>query len=354
MSRSTAKGTTAPQRGDSRIGQGSHGGGHRAIFITLRRPVMPVTIPKDLPARSLLEAENVFVMTDPRASHQDIRPLNIAILNLMPTKVQTETQLLRLLGNTPLQVNITLLHMESHESRNTSAEHLASFYDTFEHVRYRKFDGLILTGAPVENMEFHEVDYWPELVSIMDWSRTHVHSTFHICWGAQAGLWHHYGVPKHPLPEKQFGVFSHVVERPREPLVRGFDDIFPAPHSRHTGNSLEDIRKVAELDVVARSDEAGPFIMMSSDRRQIFVTGHLEYDCGTLKSEYDRDVAKNLPIKVPRNYYPDNDPSRPPVNTWRSHAHLLYANWLNYCVYQMTPFDPDMIGREGASDSSAD
>lgn len=304
---------------------------------------MPVTIPKDLPARSLLESENVFVMTDPRAQHQDIRPLQIAILNLMPTKIQTETQLLRLLGNTPLQVNITLLHMGSHESRNTSAEHLAAFYDTFEHVRYRKFDGLILTGAPVENLEFEDVDYWEELTRVMDWSRSHVFSTLHICWGAQAGLHHHYRIPKYGLPAKQFGVFPHQILKPHEPIVRGFNDVFMAPHSRHTENRREDIAREADLEIIAESAEAGVFLMVSKDRRRLFVTGHPEYDTGTLKSEYDRDVARQLPIGVPRNYYPDNDPARPPVNTWRSHANLFYSNWLNYYVYQLTPYDLEQL-----------
>jgi len=304
---------------------------------------MPVTIPRDLPARKLLEGENVFVMTEPRARHQDIRPLHIAILNLMPTKIETETQILRLLGNSPLQVEITLLHMGSHASRNTSAEHLEAFYDVFEHVRYRKFDGLIITGAPVENLPFEAVDYWPELCAIMDWSRTNVFSTLHICWGAQAGMYHHYGVPKYALPAKQFGVFEHGILQKNEPIVRGFDDAFPAPHSRHTENRRTDIVKVPSLRLVAESDTAGVFLMVSRDQRQVFVTGHLEYDGDTLKAEYDRDVGKGLLIDKPVSYFPADDPTQPPPNRWRSHANLLYVNWLNYYVYQMTPFDLEDI-----------
>ena len=300
---------------------------------------MPVKIPDSLPARSILEGENIFVMAEEQALHQDIRPLRIAILNLMPTKIATETQLLRLLGNSPLQVEIELLHMESHESRNTPAEHLLEHYATFAEVREQNFDGLIITGAPVETLPFEEVDYWPELVEVMDWARTHVFSTFYICWGAQAGLYHYYGVPKHPLAEKMFGVFPHRVNVRHERLTRGFDDRFYAPHSRHTEIRREDVLAVPELVLVSESEEAGVYIVMSRDRRHIFVTGHSEYDPLTLKAEYDRDVAKGLPIAVPREYFPGDDPALEPRVLWRGHANLLYANWLNYHVYQQTPYD---------------
>lgn len=300
---------------------------------------MPVRIPSTLPARAILEAENVFVMSEERAEHQDIRPLELAILNLMPTKIATETQLLRLLGNTALQVNITLLHTATHKSRNTDPEHLLNHYETFEAVRNEKFDGLIITGAPVEQMPFEEVDYWRELTRIMDWAETNVESTFYICWGAQAGLYHRYGIPKYPLPRKMFGVFAHRTLAPRERLLRGFDDVFYAPHSRHTEVRRADIEKVADLQLLAESDEAGVYLVASRDGRHIFVTGHSEYDPLTLKGEYDRDVNKGLPIHVPVNYYPDDDPARTPVVRWRGHAHLLFANWLNYYVYQVTPYD---------------
>lgn len=300
---------------------------------------MPVRIPSTLPARAILEAENVFVMSEERAEHQDIRPLELAILNLMPTKIATETQLLRLLGNTALQVNITLLHTATHKSRNTDPEHLLNHYETFEAVRNEKFDGLIITGAPVEQLEFEEVDYWKELTRIMDWAETNVESTFYICWGAQAGLYHRYGIPKYPLPRKMFGVFAHRTLVPHERLLRGFDDVFYAPHSRHTEVRRADIEKVTDLQLLAESDEAGVYLVASRDGRHIFVTGHSEYDPLTLKSEYDRDVKRGLPIHVPVNYYPDDDPSRMPVVRWRGHAHLLFANWLNYYVYQVTPYD---------------
>ena len=304
---------------------------------------MPVNIPHALPARKTLESENVFVMSEVRATHQDIRPLRIAILNLMPTKVATETQLLRLLGNTPIQVRVTLLHMDSHESRNTTPEHLAAFYSTFEEVRTQKFDGLVITGAPVELLPFEEVDYWPELCAVMDWSREKVFSTLHVCWGAQAGLYRHYGVRKYPLPEKMFGVFPHRVLEPHSPILAGFDEVFPAPHSRHTEVRAEDVRKVPGLQLLAESDVAGLYLASSTDGRQLYVTGHPEYERYTLKTEYDRDVAKGLPIKVPKNYFPNDDPTQPPMVTWRSHAFLLYANWLNHCVYQRTPFDLEAI-----------
>ncbi|PWH17390.1 MAG: homoserine O-succinyltransferase [Anaerolineae bacterium] len=300
---------------------------------------MPVRIPSTLPARAILESENVFVMGEERAEHQDIRPLELAILNLMPTKIATETQLLRLLGNTALQVNITLLHTATYTSKNTDPDHLLNHYETFEAVRNEKFDGLIITGAPVEQMEFEEVDYWKELTRIMDWAETNVESTFYICWGAQAGLYYRYGIPKYPLPRKMFGVFEHRVLVPHERLLRGFDDVFYAPHSRHTEIRQEDIEKVSDIQLLSVSDEAGVYLVGSKDGRHIFVTGHSEYDPLTLKSEYDRDINKGLPIHVPINYYPNDDPSRMPVVRWRGHAHLLFANWLNYYVYQVTPYD---------------
>jgi len=300
---------------------------------------MPVRIPNDLPARKTLAEENIFVMSAERAVHQDIRPLRIAVLNLMPTKIVTETQILRLLSNSPLQVDITFIRMESHESKNTPSEHLDAFYESLDAVLHERFDGLIVTGAPVETLPFDKVDYWPELVRLMEWSRTNVWSTMHICWGAQAGLYHHFGVPKYPVPAKVFGLFPHRVLDPHEPIMRGFDEVFLAPHSRHTEVRKADIEKVKSLKLVAVSDEAGVYMAVSDDGRMIFVTGHPEYDRLTLKAEYDRDVAKGLPIAVPRNYFPSDDPRCDPVVTWRSHAHLLYSNWLNYCVYQATPFD---------------
>jgi homoserine O-succinyltransferase len=304
---------------------------------------MPVNIPKTLPARAILEQENVFVMSQERADKQDIRPLRVAILNLMPTKVQTETQLLRLLGNTSLQVEVTLLHMATHESKNTDADHLLNHYDTIEGVRNQKFDGMVITGAPVETLPFDEVDYWPELKTIMNWADTNVYSTFYVCWGAQAGLYHRYGVPKYDLPKKMFGVFEHKTLAPTERLMRGFDDIFLAPHSRHTEIRRSDLERVPELQILSESDDAGIYMVGSRDGRHIFITGHSEYDPLTLKSEYDRDVKKGLPINIPRNYFPNDDPSKPPQVRWRGHASLLFANWLNYYVYQVTPFDVQNI-----------
>lgn len=298
---------------------------------------MPIKIPNDLPASQILTAENIFVMDASRASHQDIRPLKIAILNLMPTKISTETQLLRLLGNTPLQIEVTLLQTKTHESKNTSSEHLGSFYSYFEDVRNQRFDGLIITGAPIETLAFEDVDYWLELTEIMDWSKTNVFSTLHICWGAQAGLYHHYGIPKYLLPEKAFGVFEHHLEQDYIKLFRGFDDTFYVPHSRHTGIHRELIDCHPNLEVMASSDNAGVYIVMAQDGRQIFVTGHSEYDLETLKNEYDRDVALGKAINVPMNYYPNDDPTQPPVVRWRGHANLLFSNWLNYYVYQETP-----------------
>lgn len=304
---------------------------------------MPVKIPSTLPARATLERENVFVMGEERAARQDIRPMRVAILNLMPTKIATETQLLRLLGNSALQVDVTLLHTATHESKNVDAEHLLEHYTTFERVRDQKFDGLIITGAPVEQMPFEEVDYWPEIAAIIDWAETAVSSTLNICWGAQAALYRRYGIPKHPLPRKMFGVFEHRTLAPTDRLMCGFDDVFLAPHSRHTEVRRADIDKVGEIAILAESDEAGVYIVGSSDGRHVFVTGHSEYDPLTLKAEYDRDVARGLPIDVPKNYYPDDDPSRAPQVRWRGHANLLFANWLNYHVYQVTPFHPGDI-----------
>ena len=308
---------------------------------------MPVRIPTTLPARSILEHENIFVMGYDRAEHQDIRPLRVAILNLMPTKIETETQLLRLLGNSALQVEITLLQTATYKPKNTATGHLVAHYTTWEQVRKKKFDGLVITGAPVEQMPFEEVEYWDELCSIMDWARTNVFSTLYICWGAQAGLYHRYGIQKFPLPQKMFGVFEHKVVARNEKLLRGFDDVFLAPHSRHTGVRLEDVEQVDELKVLAVSDDAGLYLAATQNGRHIFVTGHSEYDPLTLKGEYDRDVKLELPIQVPRNYYPDDDPSKPPQVRWRGHANLLFANWLNYHVYQVTPYDLKHIPQYG-------
>ncbi|MEI2776908.1 MAG: homoserine O-succinyltransferase [Tetrasphaera sp.] len=307
---------------------------------------MPVNIPSALPARQILESENVFVMTQGRAVHQDIRPLRIAIVNLMPTKMATETQLLRLLGNTPLQLEITLVRMATHDPRNTAQAHLDAFYTTFEEARASRFDGLIITGAPIETLPFEEVDYWPELCQIMDWSRDHVFSTLHVCWGAQAGLYRHYGIPKYPLPDKMFGVFPHRVLDPRNRVLSGFDEVFPAPHSRHTETRASDIEATPGIQLLAVSEEAGVYLAGSTDGRELYVTGHPEYERDTLKAEYDRDIGRGLDIAVPRHYYPGDDPSRPPMVTWRSHAFLLYANWLNYCVYQRTPFDLETISSQ--------
>lgn len=304
---------------------------------------MPIKIPDNLPAKEILQGENIFVMGEDRAVHQDIRALRIAILNLMPTKIVTETQLLRLLGNTPLQVEITLMRMNSHQSKNTPEEHLLTFYQTFDELKAQKFDGFIITGAPVEQLPFEDVDYWPELQTVIDWSRTNVYSTLFICWGAQAGLYHQFGIPKYPLPAKMFGVFEHTFSRPNVPLLRGFDDVFFAPHSRHTEIRSDDIRQVAEVEILSESPIAGVYIVARKDGRQIFVTGHSEYDPLTLKSEYDRDIALGLPIQVPENYYPEDDPTRAPVVRWRGHSSLLFANWLNYYVYQETPYNLDEL-----------
>ena len=307
---------------------------------------MPIQIPNDLPAAEILQQENIFVMRQNRAETQQIRPLEIVLLNLMPTKIATETQLSRLLGNTPLQVHLELMTMSTHQSKNVSQEHLLTFYKTFDELKDRKFDGMVITGAPVELMEFEEVDYWPELCRIMEWSKTHVHSTFHICWGAQAGLYYHYGVQKHQLPEKLFGVYLHHADYKRAILLRGFDDRFWVPHSRHTSIEREDLEKIPELKILASSEEAGVYAVMTKKGRQIFVTGHSEYDADTLEREYLRDKNLGLPIQVPANYYPDDDDTKAPVVRWRSHANLLFSNWLNYFVYQTTPYDIMTIGQE--------
>ena len=306
---------------------------------------MPIQIPNDLPAAEALQQENIFVMKEGRASTQDIRPLEIVVLNLMPTKVVTETQLSRLLGNTPLQVHLELMKTSSYVSKNTSADHLLTFYKTFDELKHRKFDGMVITGAPVENMPFEEVDYWPELCEIMEWSRHNVHSTLHICWGAQAGLYYHYGIEKKPLPQKLFGVFRHTADYKRSILLRGFDDVFWAPHSRHTTVLREDIEKT-DIKILASSEEAGVYAAMNKEGRQIFITGHSEYDADTLKKEYLRDKALGLPIDVPKNYFPDDDDNKEPIVRWRGHANLLFSNWLNYFVYQTTPYDIMSIGEE--------
>lgn len=301
--------------------------------------LMPINIPNELPAAKVLTDENIFVMTETRALTQDIRPLEILILNLMPTKIDTETQLSRLLGNTPLQINLELMHTNTHQSKNTSEEHLLTFYKTFDQIKDNYYDGLIITGAPVEKMEFEDVEYWDELTEIMEWSKHHVHSTFHICWGAQAGLYYHYGIKKRELPEKMFGVFPHRLDRKRSILFRGSDDVFYVPHSRHTTVAREDIEKVPELKILASSEEAGVYAISTNGGSQIFITGHSEYDAGTLRKEYERDKNAGLEIKIPKNYFPDDDDTKEPLVTWRAHANLLYSNWLNYFVYQTTPYD---------------
>lgn len=307
---------------------------------------MPIQIPNDLPAAGILQQENIFVMTHNRAVTQDIRPLEIVLLNLMPTKVATETQFSRLLGNTPLQVRLELMHTTTHQAKNVSQDHLFTFYKSFDELKHRKFDGMVITGAPVELMDFEDVDYWTELTEIMQWSKTNVHSTLHICWGAQAGLYYHYGIPKHKLPQKLFGVYPHRADYKRSILMRGFDDTFWVPHSRHTTVLREDIETVPELKILASSDEAGVYALMSKGGRQIFVTGHSEYDPLTLKAEYERDKKLGLPIQPPANYFPDDDDTKEPVVLWRGHANLLFSNWLNYFVYQTTPYDLMSIGQQ--------
>ncbi len=307
---------------------------------------MPIKIPNELPAVKTLNEENIFVMTEKRAITQDIRPLKLLILNLMPTKIDTETQLSRLLGNSPLQVEIELLQTSTHKSKNTAEEHMLAFYQTFDQVKHRTFDGMIITGAPVENMPFEEVEYWHELCGIMEWTKTHVHSTFHICWGAQAALYYHFGIAKRPLPQKLFGVFPHRVEYKPSILFRGFDDTFMVPHSRHTTVLREDVEKVKELNILASSEEAGLYAISAKAGNQFFITGHSEYDARTLEKEYLRDKNQGLPIAVPKNYYPGDDDTLSPMMTWRAHANLLYSNWLNYFVYQTTPYDISRIGAE--------
>lgn len=300
---------------------------------------MPIKVQSDLPAKEILENENIFVMDENRAMHQDIRPLQVCILNLMPVKQDTELQLLRALSNTPLQVDVTFLMVTSHVSLNTSANHLNRFYTTFEQIRNKRFDGLIITGAPVEDIAFEEVDYWQEVCAIMDWAEAHVTSTLHICWGAQAGFYHYYGIHKRMLPEKLFGIYSHRVQNRKVPLVRGFDDYFLAPHSRHTETAAADIHNCDKITVLAESREAGVFLAYAENGRKVFVNGHPEYDRYTLDAEYQRDLGKGLPIHIPRNYYPDDDPSQKPNLQWRAHCNNLYTNWLNYYVYQATPYE---------------
>lgn len=306
---------------------------------------MPIRIPDSLPATAALEAENIFVMTEYRALHQHIRPLDLLILNLMPTKIVTETQLLRKLSNTPLQINVEFLQTASYVPQHVDMQHLNSFYTTFDQIRDKRYDGMIITGAPVENLDFHDVDYWDELCEIMEWTKTNVHSTLHICWGAQAGLHYHYGIEKYSLDKKMFGIFPHTILKPNSPLFRGFDDIFYAPHSRYTEMAAADIVKVPQLELMAVSQEAGVFAVKSTDNRRFFVMGHLEYDPDTLLLEYQRDREKGLDIGVPKNYFPDDDPTKPPMVRWRSAGQLFYNNWLNYYVYQTTPFDLKQLQR---------
>ena len=300
---------------------------------------MPINIPKELPARKLLKKEKIFVMDEGRAKEQDIRPLNIAILNLMPEKERTELQLLRLLGNTPLQVNITFLNTATHKSKNISKSHLDNFYETFEDIKTRRFDGLIITGAPIEHLAFEDVNYWEELTEIMEWSKENVTSVLHICWGAQAALYHHYGIDKYELPEKCSGIFTHSVSDSTVKLVRGFNDEFNAPHSRYTDVPVKEIEGHPKLTLLSKSNDAGAFIVMSNDEKHIMITGHLEYDADTLAEEYERDLKKGVDANIPENYFPNNDSTKAPLNTWRSHTHLLFSNWLNYYVYQETPFE---------------
>lgn len=305
---------------------------------------MPIKIPNKLPAAEVLKSENIFVMDELRAVTQDIRPLRIGILNLMPTKITTETQLARLLGNTPLQVEIELIQVSTHKAKNTSEEHMLAFYKTFDDIRDQRFDGFVITGAPVEHLPFEQVNYWDELCTIMKWTKTHVYSTFHICWGAQAALYYHYGVQKYPLPQKLFGVFPHKITYKNAMLFRGFDDVFMVPHSRHTTvHAQEIVDKVPGVEILSTSEKAGVYAAKTRGGRQIFITGHSEYDADTLKNEYLRDKKAGLPIAVPENYFPDNDPEKAPLVTWRSSANLLYSNWLNYFVYQSTPYDLSQI-----------
>lgn len=304
---------------------------------------MPIKIPDGLPAIELLKRENIFVIGQSRASLQDIRPIRIALLNLMPLKITTETDLLRVLSNSPLQVELDLISLKSHTSKNTPIDHIREFYIDFDKIKTQKYDGLIITGAPVEQLDFEEVTYWKELTEILDWAKTNVTSSLFICWSAQAALYHYYGIPKYPLDKKMFGAFEHTINEPLNPLFRGFDDVFYAPHSRHTDVKRQDIEKVQELTILSESLDAGVYAVLARDGREIFVTGHSEYAPETLDNEYKRDVAKNLPIEIPKNYYPDNNPVNQPIVRWRSHANLLFSNWLNYYVYQITPFEIDSI-----------
>ena len=306
---------------------------------------MPIKIPNNLPAAKTLQNENIFFMTETRAITQDIRPLRILIVNLMPKKIETETQLARLLGNSPLQVEPTLLHTSTHQSKNVAEEHLIAFYKTFKDVKEEYFDGMVVTGAPVEQMPFEEVEYWEELCEIMEWSKTHVHSSLHICWASQAGLYYHFGIPKRNLPEKLFGVYPHKVEYRQSILFRGFDDVFFVPQSRHTTVFREDIEREGSLKILASSERGGVYVVATENGRQIFITGHSEYDAETLKNEYDRDIALGKKIKLPENYYPNDDPTKPPIVSWRGHAHLLFSNWLNYFVYQSTPYDVNKVSQ---------
>ena len=312
---------------------------------------MPIRIPDSLPATDILEGENIFVMTEYRAMHQDIRPLRVLLLNLMPTKIVTETQIMRKLSNTPLQIEVELLQTVSHDAKNVSEQHLSTFYRSFDQIKDERFDGMIITGAPVELLDFEDVDYWDELARIMDWSTTNVHSTLHICWGAQAGIYYHYGIPKYELDAKLFGVFEHELVKPSSPLVRGFNDFFMAPHSRFTEVHAADIENHPELELIAVSDEAGVYLAKSTDSRHFFVFGHPEYDADTLMREYERDIARGLDMPLPRHYFPHDNPAEPPRATWRAHAQLLYTNWLNYYVYQTTPYD---LGRVGAEEETED
>lgn len=304
---------------------------------------MPLNLPDRLPAIELLKEENIFVIDNSRASQQDIRPLRIVVLNLMPLKITTETDLIRLLSNTPLQLEISFMKIKSHTSKNTPVEHMQAFYEDFDKIREQKFDGMIITGAPVEQMDFEEVNYWDEITEIFNWSRTHVTSTFYICWAAQAGLYHHYGVPKYPLDKKLFGIFEHTVNNPLHPIFRGFDDVFYVPHSRHTEIRREDILKVPELELLSESVNSGVYIVMAKNGREFFITGHSEYSPYTLDTEYKRDISKGLPIEMPENYYRDNNPDEAPLVRWRGHANLLFSNWLNYYVYQETPYNIEDI-----------
>jgi len=304
---------------------------------------MPIKIPDGLPAIELLKKENIFIIGDSRAVEQDIRPIRIALLNLMPLKITTETDLVRVLSNSPLQVELDLISLKSHTSKNTPLDHIKEFYIDFDKIKTHRYDGLIITGAPVEQLDFEEVTYWKELTEILDWAKTHVTSSLFICWSAQAALYHYYGIPKYPLEKKMFGAFEHTINEPLNPLFRGFDDVFYVPHSRHTDVKRQDIEKVPELTILSESVEAGVYAVLARDGREIFVTGHSEYAPETLDNEYKRDVAKNLPIEIPRNYYSDNNAANPPIVRWRSHANLLFSNWLNYFVYQVTPYDIDSI-----------